>query len=71
MTLHVVFAALGTNPLATSAAGYAPVMPTFAGLLTEEDLQALVDPDNVGDIGDEGRSTPWTPRVDDATRLRD
>src|SRR5262245_51439129 len=31
------------NPPAMSAAGYAPVMPTFAGLLTEEELQALVE----------------------------
>jgi cytochrome c oxidase subunit II len=31
------------NPSATLAAGYAPVMPTFAGLLTEDELQALVE----------------------------
>ncbi len=30
------------NPSATVAAGYPPVMPTFAGRLTEEDLQALI-----------------------------
>jgi mono/diheme cytochrome c family protein len=31
------------NPLATLAVGFPPVMPTFAGLLTEEELQALVE----------------------------
>ena len=31
------------NPSATVAVGFAPVMPTFAGLLTEEDLQALIE----------------------------
>ena len=31
------------NPSATVAVGFAPVMPTFAGLLTEEELQALVE----------------------------
>ena len=30
------------NPPATVAAGFLPVMPTFAGQLTEEELQALV-----------------------------
>jgi cytochrome c oxidase subunit 2 len=31
------------NPSATVALGFAPVMPTFAGLLTEEELQALIE----------------------------
>ena len=31
------------NPSATVALGYTPVMPTFAGLLTEEELQALIE----------------------------
>jgi cytochrome c2 len=30
------------NPSATVAAGFAPVMPVFAGLVTEEELRALV-----------------------------
>ena len=30
------------NPSATVAFGYAPMMPTFAGQLTEEELQALI-----------------------------
>ena len=30
------------NPSATVAEGYAPMMPTFAGQLTEEELQALI-----------------------------
>jgi cytochrome c oxidase subunit 2 len=30
------------NPLATVAVGFPPVMPTFAGQLTEEELQALI-----------------------------
>ena len=30
------------NPSATVAMGFAPAMPTFAGKLTEEELQALV-----------------------------
>ncbi len=30
------------NPSATVAAGFAPVMPSFAGRLTEDNLQALV-----------------------------
>jgi mono/diheme cytochrome c family protein len=30
------------NPSATVAAGFPPVMPTFAGRLTEEELQALI-----------------------------
>jgi cytochrome c oxidase subunit II len=30
------------NPLATVAEGYPPDMPTFAGQLTEEELQALL-----------------------------
>ena len=31
------------NPSATVALGFAPVMPTFAGLLAEEELQALIE----------------------------
>jgi mono/diheme cytochrome c family protein len=31
------------NPSATVAVGFAPVMPPFAGLLTEEELQALIE----------------------------
>jgi len=31
------------NPSATVAVGFAPIMPTFVGLLTEEDLQALIE----------------------------
>jgi len=31
------------TPSATVAAGYAAVMPTFAGLLTEEELQSLIE----------------------------
>jgi len=31
------------NPSATVAVGFAPVMPTFAGLLTEQELQAVVE----------------------------
>src|SRR5262245_41872520 len=31
------------DPSATVAAGYAPVMPTFQGLLTEEELQSLIE----------------------------
>jgi mono/diheme cytochrome c family protein len=31
------------NPSATVAVGFTPVMPTFAGLLTEEELQALIE----------------------------
>ena len=30
------------NPSATVAAGFPTAMPTFAGLLTEEDVQALL-----------------------------
>jgi cytochrome c oxidase subunit 2 len=30
------------NPSATVAEGFSPIMPTFAGQLTEEDLQALI-----------------------------
>ena len=30
------------NPSATVAVGFPAVMPTFAGLLTEEELQALI-----------------------------
>ena len=30
------------NPSATVAVGYPPIMPTFAGQLTEEELQALI-----------------------------
>jgi cytochrome c oxidase subunit 2 len=30
------------NPSATVAVGFPPVMPTFAGQLTEEELQALI-----------------------------
>ena len=30
------------NPSATVAVGYSPMMPTFAGQLTEEELQALI-----------------------------
>ena len=30
------------NPSATLAVGFTAVMPTFAGLLTEEELQALI-----------------------------
>jgi mono/diheme cytochrome c family protein len=30
------------NPSATVAAGFPPIMPSFAGRLTEEDLQALI-----------------------------
>jgi cytochrome c oxidase subunit 2 len=30
------------NPSATVAEGFAPDMPTFAGQLTEEELQALI-----------------------------
>jgi len=30
------------NPSATVALGYPPMMPTFAGQLTEEELQALI-----------------------------
>ena len=31
------------NPSATVAVGFPPIMPSFAGLLTEEELQALVE----------------------------
>jgi cytochrome c oxidase subunit 2 len=31
------------NPSATAAMGYPPVMPTFAGQLTEAELQALIE----------------------------
>ena len=31
------------NPSATVAVGFAPVMPSFAGQLTEKDLQALIE----------------------------
>jgi len=30
------------NPSATVAVGFLPIMPTFAGQLTEEELEALI-----------------------------
>jgi cytochrome c oxidase subunit II len=30
------------NPSATMAAGFPPIMPTFAGQLSEEELEALI-----------------------------